>query len=148
MSFAGAYFLACLFSANDLVSSESDISSSGFERNSRGGAVNNHSGNRRFRQFIQEYKYQYLNETKQKKPFVAMRVIEAVRSGNPPGRYGRMMLILHWRMCVCSICFQHPFKRFLVKYPAGYLEAPEDRAREKGGFREMLLFRCFFLHQH
>jgi len=54
--------------------------------NRRGGAVNNHPGNRRFRQFIQEFKHQYLNETKQKKPFVAMRVIDAVKNANPPGR--------------------------------------------------------------
>ncbi|KAL7551900.1 hypothetical protein ACHAWF_015106 [Thalassiosira exigua] len=72
----------------------------------RGGAVNNHPGNRRFRQFIQEFKHQYLNETKQRKPFVAMSVLQAVKNSNPPGR-------------------------FLVKYPGGYLECSDDRAREK-----------------
>lgn len=47
----------------------------------RGGAVNNHPGNIRFRKFIQEFKYQYLNEEKQRKPAVAMRVLEAVKPG-------------------------------------------------------------------
>ncbi len=45
-------------------------------------------------------------ESKQTKPYVAMRVIEAVKNSKPPGR-------------------------FLVKYPGGYLECGEDRAREK-----------------
>lgn len=49
----------------------------------RGGAVNNHAGNRRFRKLINEFKHQYLNEVKQRKPAVAMRVLEAVK----PGRY-------------------------------------------------------------
>ncbi|KAL7530071.1 hypothetical protein ACHAXR_005898 [Thalassiosira sp. AJA248-18] len=72
----------------------------------RGGAVNNHPGNRRFRQFIAEFKHQYLSETKQKKPLVAMRVLEAVKNSNPPGR-------------------------FLIKYPEGYVKCGDDRAREK-----------------
>jgi hypothetical protein len=45
-------------------------------------------------------------ESKQSKPYVAIRVIEAVKNSNPPGP-------------------------FLVKYPGGYLECFEDRAREK-----------------
>ena len=76
---------------------------------SRGGAVNNHPGNRRFRQFIQEFKHQYLNETKQRKPFVAMRVLEAVKNSNPPGRYeyedfalSYFWLTLHW-LIYCTL---------------------------------------------
>ncbi len=52
----------------------------------RGGAVNNHPGNRRFRQFIHDFKHQYMMESKQTKPAVAMRVLEAVKNSNPPGR--------------------------------------------------------------
>ena len=52
----------------------------------RGGAVNNHPGNKRFRQFIQKYKHQYLNESKQRKPMVAMRVLRMVKESTPPGR--------------------------------------------------------------
>lgn len=73
----------------------------------RGGAVNAHPGNVRFRKFISEFKHQYLTEIKQKKPLVAQRVLSAVRSSNPPGR-------------------------FLVKCgEIGYLPCDEDRAREK-----------------
>lgn len=75
-------------------------------RKRRGGAINNHPGNMRFRQFIQQFKHQYMIESKQSKPYVAVRVIEAVKNSNPPGR-------------------------FLVKYPGGYLECSDDRAREK-----------------
>ena len=75
-------------------------------RKRRGGAINNHPGNIRFRQFIQQFKHQYMTESKQSKPYVAVRVIEAVKNSNPPGR-------------------------FLVKYPGGYLECGDDRAREK-----------------
>ena len=72
----------------------------------RGGAVNNRPGNLRFRQLIQEFKHEYMTESKQIKPYIAERVIEAVKNSDPPGR-------------------------FLVKYPGGYLECSEDRAREK-----------------
>lgn len=72
----------------------------------RGGAVNNHPGNMRFRQLISKFKHQYMTESKQSKPYVAVRVLEAVKSSTPPGR-------------------------FLVKYPGGYLECGDDRAREK-----------------
>ena len=72
----------------------------------RGGAVNNHPGNMRFRQLISKFKHQYMTESKQSKPYVAVRVLEAVKSSSPPGR-------------------------FLVKYPGGYLECGDDRAREK-----------------
>ena len=65
---------------------------------SRGGAVNSHPGNRRFRKFIQEFKYQYLNEEKQRKPAVAMRVLEAVK----PGRY--VKLKIHVQILVASLC--------------------------------------------
>jgi len=73
----------------------------------RGGAINSHPGNMRFREFINEFKFQYLRESKQTKPKVAMRVLELVKQSNPPGR-------------------------FLFKCPEGYLECSEDRAKEKG----------------
>lgn len=73
----------------------------------RGGAINNHPGNKRFRSYINELKYQYLNEPKQTKPEVAMRVLTLIKKSNPPGR-------------------------FLMKFPEGYLECSVDRAKEKG----------------
>jgi len=73
----------------------------------RGGAINSHPGNRRFRNYINELKYQYLHESKQTKPKVAMRVLDLIKQSNPPGR-------------------------FLVKFPEGYLECSVDRAKEKG----------------
>jgi hypothetical protein len=72
----------------------------------RGGAINNHPGNRRFRDLINQFKYQYMNETKQNKPIVAMKVLDLVKASNPPGR-------------------------FLVKVPGGYCEAEEERSKEK-----------------
>lgn len=73
----------------------------------RGGRVNGLPGNRRFRQFINDFKLQYLNESKQRKPAVAMRVLDAVRSSNPPGRF----------LVQCG--------------DMGYLICAEERAREK-----------------
>lgn len=73
----------------------------------RGGAINNHPGNKRFRGFINELKYQYLHEPKHTKPNVAMRVLNLIKQSNPPGR-------------------------FLMKFPEGYLECSVDRAKEKG----------------
>ncbi|KAL7491349.1 hypothetical protein ACHAWT_001879 [Skeletonema menzelii] len=72
----------------------------------RGGAINNHPGNRRFRSYINELKYQYLHEPKQTKPEVAMRVLALIKQSDPPGR-------------------------FLMKFPQGYLECSMDRAKEK-----------------
>ena len=77
----------------------------------RGGAINNHPGNQRFRKFINEFKYQYLHESKQTKPKVAMSVLELVKQSTPPGR-------------------------FLHKCEKGYLECSEDRAKEKGELEE------------
>ena len=73
----------------------------------RGGAIHKHPGNKRFRHFINELKYQYLIESRQTKPKVAMRVLQLVSQSNPPGR-------------------------FLMEFPEGYLECSEERAKEKG----------------
>ena len=65
----------------------------------RGGAVNNHAGNKRFRGFINKYKHEYLKESKQRKPFVAMRVLDAVRDSNPPGRYEDSLdVMIYWSL--------------------------------------------------
>ena len=90
----------------------------------RGGAINNHPGNKRFRGFINELKYQYLHEPKQTKPNVAMRVLNLIKQSDPPGR-------------------------FLMKFPEGYLECSVDRAKEKGELATedtSLLFYSNVLH--
>lgn len=94
----------------------------------RGGKINNHPGNKRFRGFINELKYQYLNEPKQTKPNVAMRVLNLIKQSDPPGR-------------------------FLMKFPEGYLECSVDRAKEKGelDMEEHLplsLLKCFASNNH
>jgi hypothetical protein len=77
-------------------------------------------------------------ETKQSKPSVAMRVLEAVKNATPPGRYERGVWCFYCfvtdvadQYCVLS-SFTFRLHRFLVKYPRGYLECGDDRAREKG----------------
>ena len=68
----------------------------------RGGKVNNHPGNKRFRNFISKYKLDYLHATKLDKPALADKVLQKVKPG-----------------------------RFLVQVPDGYVECDDSRAREK-----------------
>eukprot|EP00586_Coscinodiscus_wailesii_P010973 CAMPEP_0172516654 /NCGR_PEP_ID=MMETSP1066-20121228/278018_1 /TAXON_ID=671091 /ORGANISM="Coscinodiscus wailesii, Strain CCMP2513" /LENGTH=395 /DNA_ID=CAMNT_0013298227 /DNA_START=87 /DNA_END=1274 /DNA_ORIENTATION=- len=53
----------------------------------RGGGTNNHSGNIRFRQLVNEHKLRYLAATKVDKPKVAREVVGLWRSQSPPGRF-------------------------------------------------------------
>ncbi|KAL3805899.1 hypothetical protein HJC23_007860 [Cyclotella cryptica] len=68
----------------------------------RGGKVNNHPGNKRFRKLIHQHKLEYLRATKQEKPMVAMKILQKVKPG-----------------------------RFLVKLPGGFVESDDERSREK-----------------
>lgn len=52
-----------------------------------GGGTNNHIGNIRFRQLVNEHKLRYLAASKVDKPRVAMEVVHLWRSLDPPGRY-------------------------------------------------------------
>eukprot|EP00545_Synedropsis_sp_CCMP1620_P007354 CAMPEP_0119008638 /NCGR_PEP_ID=MMETSP1176-20130426/3834_1 /TAXON_ID=265551 /ORGANISM="Synedropsis recta cf, Strain CCMP1620" /LENGTH=417 /DNA_ID=CAMNT_0006961009 /DNA_START=41 /DNA_END=1294 /DNA_ORIENTATION=- len=53
----------------------------------RGGGTNNHIGNIRFRQLVNEHKLRYLAASKVDKPKVAMEVVLMWRALDPPGRY-------------------------------------------------------------
>lgn len=53
----------------------------------RGGGTNNHAGNIRFRQLVNEHKIRYLACSKVDKPKVARDVVELWRSMTPPGRF-------------------------------------------------------------
>jgi hypothetical protein len=71
----------------------------------RGGKVNNHPGNKRFRKLISDNKMKYLEALKQDKPALAVEIVETVK------QYGG---------------------RFLVKHsPDGFVESDDLRAREK-----------------
>jgi len=53
----------------------------------RGGGTNNHSGNIKFRQMVNEHKLRYLAASKVEKPKVAREVVKLWRSQDPPGRF-------------------------------------------------------------
>uniref|UniRef100_A0A7S1GQN1 DUF6824 domain-containing protein n=1 Tax=Cyclophora tenuis TaxID=216820 RepID=A0A7S1GQN1_CYCTE len=53
----------------------------------RGGGTNNHSGNVKFRQMINEHKLRYLAASKVEKPKVAREVVKLWRGLDPPGRF-------------------------------------------------------------
>jgi len=53
----------------------------------RGGGTNNHIGNIRFRQLVNEHKLRYLAASKVDKPKVAMEVVQIWRALDPPGRF-------------------------------------------------------------
>lgn len=53
----------------------------------RGGGTNNHIGNIRFRQLVNEHKIRYFAASKSDKPKVAMEVVQIWRSLDPPGRF-------------------------------------------------------------
>jgi hypothetical protein len=53
----------------------------------RGGGTNNHPGNVKFRQTINEHKLRYLAASKVEKPKVAREVVDIWRSLDPPGRF-------------------------------------------------------------
>mmetsp|Transcript_93217 Transcript_93217/g.269205 ORF Transcript_93217/g.269205 Transcript_93217/m.269205 type:complete len:694 (+) Transcript_93217:27-2108(+) len=53
----------------------------------RGGMTNGHLGNRRFRDIIALHRPDYIRASKMDKPNVARRIVRAIRTGNPPGRF-------------------------------------------------------------
>mmetsp|Transcript_17426 Transcript_17426/g.25769 ORF Transcript_17426/g.25769 Transcript_17426/m.25769 type:complete len:874 (-) Transcript_17426:249-2870(-) len=53
----------------------------------RGGMTNNHPGNRRFRDIISLHRPDYVRAIKIEKPNVARRIVAAIRTGTPPGRF-------------------------------------------------------------
>jgi hypothetical protein len=61
------------------------------------GMTNGHGGNRRFRDIIALHRPDYVQATKMDKPNVARKIVRAIRSGNPPGRFLRKGLDNNWR---------------------------------------------------
>mmetsp|Transcript_24002 Transcript_24002/g.36990 ORF Transcript_24002/g.36990 Transcript_24002/m.36990 type:complete len:768 (+) Transcript_24002:218-2521(+) len=53
----------------------------------RGGGTNHHSGNKKFRDLIDQYKPQYLKAKRLDKPGIAMMVVTKWRMLDPPGRF-------------------------------------------------------------
>lgn len=53
----------------------------------RGGMTNSHPGNRRFRDIIALHRPDYVRAIKMDKPSVARKIVRAIRTGTPPGRY-------------------------------------------------------------
>jgi hypothetical protein len=53
----------------------------------RGGMTNSHPGNRRFRDIIALHRPDYIRAVKMDKPGVARKIVRAIRTGTPPGRY-------------------------------------------------------------
>uniref|UniRef100_A0A6U6G102 DUF6824 domain-containing protein n=2 Tax=Odontella aurita TaxID=265563 RepID=A0A6U6G102_9STRA len=53
----------------------------------RGGGTNNHAGNEKFRELVNDKKRLYLNSSKREKPLVSKSIVEAVRAQRPPGRF-------------------------------------------------------------
>jgi len=53
----------------------------------RGGATNNHPGNRFFRKIVKEHQPDYFRAKKREKPNVAREIVSAIKARNPPGRF-------------------------------------------------------------
>jgi len=53
----------------------------------RGGRTNHHIGNRRFRDIVSLHRPDYVRATKVLKPAVARLLVNAIRTGTPPGRF-------------------------------------------------------------
>jgi len=53
----------------------------------RGGLTNHHPGNRRFRDIVVLHKDDYMKAIKVVKPRVARKIVKAIRTGSPPGRF-------------------------------------------------------------
>ncbi|EEC46715.1 predicted protein [Phaeodactylum tricornutum CCAP 1055/1] len=53
----------------------------------RGGMTNSHPGNRRFRDVIALHRPDYIRAIKMDKPGVARKIVQAIRTGIPPGRF-------------------------------------------------------------
>ena len=53
----------------------------------RGSAANNHIGNIRFREFVNEYQTVYRSACKADKPIIALQIVLKLKSLSPPGRF-------------------------------------------------------------
>jgi len=53
----------------------------------RGGGTNHHSGNKRYRQMVEDRKLEYVNSKRLDKPLVALEIIRVWRTQLPPGRF-------------------------------------------------------------
>lgn len=54
----------------------------------RGGGTNNHPGNKRYRQLVEERKARYVQAARNEKPLIALEVVTWLREHqNPPGRF-------------------------------------------------------------
>mmetsp|Transcript_22649 Transcript_22649/g.53591 ORF Transcript_22649/g.53591 Transcript_22649/m.53591 type:complete len:736 (-) Transcript_22649:167-2374(-) len=55
----------------------------------RGGLTNHHPGNKKFRDYVNEHRSNYVSASKSQKPAVARVIVRAIRNGDPPGRFLR-----------------------------------------------------------
>lgn len=53
----------------------------------RGGESNHHTGNVRYRNLVKAMQLEYLSAKRRDKPLIARKIVEIIRSGNPPGRF-------------------------------------------------------------
>jgi hypothetical protein len=54
----------------------------------RGGGTNNHPGNKRYRQLVEERKARYVRAARNEKPLIALEIVTWLREKqNPPGRF-------------------------------------------------------------
>lgn len=54
----------------------------------RGGGTNNHPGNKRYRQLVEERKSRYLSASRNEKPLIALEIVKFLREQqSPPGRF-------------------------------------------------------------
>ena len=56
----------------------------------RGGGTNHHPGNKRYRRWVEDRKVEYVNSKRLDKPVVALDIVRAWRSQDPPGRFLKM----------------------------------------------------------
>jgi len=61
----------------------------------RGGLTNHHPGNRRFRDIVVLHKDDYMKAIKIVKPRVARKIVRAIRTGSPPGRFLKKSSVDH-----------------------------------------------------
>lgn len=79
----------------------------------RGGGTNNHIGNIRFRQLVNEHKFRYLAAPKTEKPKIARELVGLWRKLDPPGRF------------LVKKCSEEKGKEFL------WFDVGDRKAREK-----------------
>merc|ERR1740139_318275 len=96
----------------------------------RGGMTNGHPGNRRFRDIIALHRPDYIQATKMDKPNVARKIVRAIRSGNPPGRFLRKGPDNNWRDVGDKVAAE--------KTSQGLRERSNAEKRQRSAMRESL----------